>query len=80
VGSRGEAPRLLDKEMVMTAPALPSDLLNLDRYPLDQPESAACLALVARSQADLAAFPHRRDHNIYFRKEIPGLNIQPTTR
>ncbi len=79
------------------------DILDLDRYPLDQPGSPGWTALVDRCQADLArdgmfnleglmrpgavrrsvsetapvfdasAFTHKRAHNIYFRKEIPGL-------
>mgnify|MGYP001764957487 CR=1 FL=1 len=78
-------------------------ILDLDRYPLDQPDSPAYAALVAQAQADLAAdgmfnlpgfmrpealaqsvaaltprfdgesFTHARKHNIYFRKDIPGL-------
>jgi len=78
-------------------------LIDLDRYPIDQPNSAAWQALVARAKADLArdgmfnldgfmrpaalnadvallaprfateAFVHARRHNIYFRKEVPGL-------
>lgn len=80
-----------------------SDILDLDRYPLDQPDSAAYRLLVARCRADLAAngmfnleglirserlvsavaelkpviatkaFTHKREHNIYFLKEVPGL-------
>ena len=79
------------------------DLLDLDRYPLHQPGSAAWVALVAQAKAELAAqgmfnlpgflkpaaqqasvaelsprfaadaFTHARKHNIYFRKEVPGL-------
>ncbi len=79
------------------------DILDLDRYPLDRPDSAGTRALVARCQAGLAAdgmfnldgflkpgaltravaevkpvldsasFTHRRSHNIYFRKDLPGL-------
>lgn len=79
------------------------DILDLDRYPLDRPGTAAWDALVTRCRADLArdgmfnlegfvkpqalaqaiseigpvmetlSFTHRRRHNIYFRKEIPGL-------
>ena len=78
------------------------DIIDLDAYPLDQPESQAYQALVARCRRaldrdgmfDLAgflrpkalaavlaevaaqqdqAFTHARDHNIYFRKEIPDL-------
>ena len=79
------------------------DILDLDRYPLDQPGSAAWFDLVARSKAELAkegmfnleglmrpqatskamdevapimerlSFLHKRTHNIYFRKEVPGL-------
>lgn len=79
------------------------DILDLDRYPLDKPGSAAWQELVTRCRADLASagmynlegfvrpealeralreigpvmdtlsFTHRRQHNIYFRKEIPEL-------
>jgi hypothetical protein len=79
------------------------NLLNLDRYPLDRPGTAAWQALVDKCRADLArdgmynleglvkpaalekaiaeirpvidtlSFTHRRSHNIYFRKDIPGL-------
>ena len=79
------------------------NLLDLDRYPLDRPGTAAWQALVDKCRADLArdgmynleglvrpealdkaiaelrpvfdtlSFTHRRSHNIYFRKEIPGL-------
>ncbi|MCW3784557.1 HalD/BesD family halogenase [Defluviimonas salinarum] len=79
------------------------DIIDLDRYPLDRPESPEWQALVARARADLArdgmfnfegflkpeaigaavsalvprfdgeSFTHARKHNIYFRKEIPGL-------
>ncbi len=79
------------------------DLVDLEAYPLDQPDSAGWHTLVARCRDDLArdgmfnlpgfvraealagavgdlgpafetdAFTHRRRHNIYFRKEIPGL-------
>lgn len=78
-------------------------ILDLDRYPLHRPGSAAWDALVAQARADLAAtgmfnlpglvlpqalaravaeiapvmdtlsFTHRRRHNIYFRREVPGL-------
>lgn len=77
--------------------------LDLDRYPLDQPNGPAYAALVAKAKADLAtdgmynlpgfmlpaalnqtvsalsprfdsdSFTHARKHNIYFRKDIPGL-------
>ena len=80
------------------------DILDLDRFPLDRPGSAAWLDLVARCKADLAddgmfnleglmrpeaiakamgevapimerlSFLHKRHHNIYFRKEVPGLS------
>jgi len=80
-----------------------TEILDLDRYPLDQPGSAGLAALVAQARADLAeegmfslagflrpealndavarlaprfdteAFSHARSHNIYFRKEVPGL-------
>lgn len=79
------------------------NILNLDRYPLDRPGSAAWHDLVARCKADLAtegmfnleglmhpeaiakamaevspimerlSFLHKRHHNIYFRKDVPGL-------
>jgi hypothetical protein len=79
------------------------DILDLDRYPLDQPGSPKWLALVDRCKADLArdgmynleglmrpdavrhavtevtpvldtsAFSHKRSHNVYFRKSVPGL-------
>ena len=78
-------------------------LIDMDRYPLSQPNSAAWQALVDQCRADLAAdgmfnlpgflrpqalaqavreltpklaaeaFTHARRHNIYFRKEVPGL-------
>lgn len=78
-------------------------ILDLDRYPLDRPDSPEYAAMVARARADLArdgmfnlpgfmrpsgliptvdaliprfeseSFTHARKHNIYFRKEIPGL-------
>lgn len=81
-----------------------SDVIDLNRYPLDQPRSEAYEALVARCKNDLRAkgmfnldglvradglaravaelkpaidskaFVHRRDHNIYFKKEVPGLS------
>ncbi|OYX43693.1 MAG: 2OG-Fe(II) oxygenase [Rhodobacterales bacterium 32-67-9] len=80
-----------------------SDIIDLDRYPLDRPESADWTALVASARADLArdgmfnlpdfvrpqaikaaaaalmprfdaeSFRHARSHNIYFRKEVPGI-------
>lgn len=79
------------------------DILDLDRYPLNQPGSPRWLDLVADCQAELArngmfnlegllrpeaitnameqvapimerlSFLHKRHHNIYFRKEVPGL-------
>lgn len=79
------------------------NILDLDRYPLDKPGTAAWLDLVARCKADLArdgmfnlagflrpeailramddvspvmerlSFVHKRAHNIYFKKEVPGL-------
>jgi len=79
------------------------DIIALDRYPLDRPDSARYAALVAQARADLAAdgmynlpdflrpaaigatvaaltprfateaHVHARRHNIYFRKDIPGL-------
>jgi 2OG-Fe(II) oxygenase superfamily len=79
------------------------DILDLDRFPLGKPGSAAWLALVEQCRADLASngmfnlegfvlpaalekavaemkpvidtlsFTHKRRHNIYFKKEIPGL-------
>jgi len=81
------------------------DLIDLDLYPLDRPDSPEWLALVDRCKADLArdgmfnlpgflrpaalaqavgelkpklaaeAFTHARMHNIYFRKDIPGLAV-----
>ena len=80
-----------------------SDILDLDRYPLDAPSSGSYETLVARCQGDLSrkgmfnleglirteclaravaelkpvieskAFVHKREHNIYFKKEVPGL-------
>ena len=79
------------------------DIIDLDRYPLDRPESAGYAALLAQAKADLAkdgmfnlpgflrpaptekavatlaprfeadSFTHARSHNIYFRKDLPGL-------
>jgi len=79
------------------------EFLDLDRFPLNRPESAEWRALVDLCRADLArdgmfnlvgflrpeavaraaaelapvfetgAFTHRRRHNIYFRKDLPGL-------
>ena len=79
------------------------DILDLDRYPLDRPDSPEWRALVERARADLArdgmfnlegflkpsagkvaigelaprfasdSFTHARRHNIYFRKDVPGL-------
>jgi hypothetical protein len=79
------------------------NILDLDRYPLDQPGSPGWIALVDRCKADLArngmfnleglmrpgavrqsvnevapvldtdAFTHKRSHNIYFKKDVPGL-------
>lgn len=79
------------------------DILDLTRYPLDQPGTAPWRDLVARCRADLVrdgmfnlpdllrpaaisramaevgpimehlSFLHKRHHNIYFRKEVPGL-------
>jgi len=79
------------------------DIIDLDRYPLNQPDSAAYAVLLAQAQADLAkdgmfnlpgflrpaaivgavgtlaprfeadSFTHARSHNIYFRKDLPGL-------
>jgi len=79
------------------------DILDLDRFPLDQPGSPEWQGLVDRCRTDLAkagmfnlegfvrpaaieralseikpvmetlSFTHRRSHNIYFKKEIPGL-------
>ena len=78
-------------------------ILDLDRYPMDQPGIAAWQAMVDRCKADLVrdgmfnlegflrpgaiakamgeiapvmerlSFLHKRSHNIYFRKEVPGL-------
>jgi bacterioferritin (cytochrome b1) len=80
------------------------DILDLDRYPVDQPGTPAYDALVAACKAELAAegmfslhdfmhadvaakvveqtaqdmatksFHHAREHNIYFLKNIPGLD------
>ena len=80
------------------------DLLNLEQYPLDQPESEAYGKLVEHCQSELASegmfnleglvkpevlaktvselspkmasesFTHQRSHNIYFKKQVPGLN------
>ncbi len=88
---------LTPKETVMR------DLVDLERYPLDRPDSPEWAQLVTRAKADLAregmfnlegflrpraiaadverlaprfatdAFTHARRHNIYFRKDIPGL-------
>jgi hypothetical protein len=79
------------------------DILDLARYPLDQPGSLDWIALVDRCKADLArdgmfnieglmrpeavarsvgevtpvldasAFTHKRAHNVYFKKSVPGL-------
>lgn len=79
------------------------DLLDLERFPLDRPDSPAAQALVQRCRAELAAeglfnlegfvrpaavaacatalqprldqdsFTHRRRHNVYFRRAVPGL-------
>ena len=79
------------------------DILDLDRYPLDQPGSSRWLDLVSQCRADLVrtgmfnlvglmkpeavaramneirpvmetlSFVHKRSHNIYFKKEVPGL-------
>jgi hypothetical protein len=78
-------------------------IIDLDRYPLDQPGSPALQAVIDRARADLArdgmfdlpgflrpavreevvaalaprfateSHRHARLHNIYFRKEVPGL-------
>jgi hypothetical protein len=80
------------------------DYLDLETFPLDQPESDAYLVLVARCKDELASggmfnldgflkpdaaqdeadlhkpamakcsFNHAREHNIYFKKEVPGLS------
>ncbi|MBE1284080.1 MAG: 2OG-Fe(II) oxygenase [Rhodobacteraceae bacterium] len=80
------------------------DILDLDRYPLDKPDTPDWHALVERCRADLEregmfnldglmladvaaeaandlsprfqseSFRHERDHNIYFKNEIPGLS------
>lgn len=80
-----------------------SDVIDLDRYPLDQSGSEAYAALIARCKDDLRkkgmfnleglvrpacftravtelkpvldskSFVHKREHNIYFKKEMPGL-------
>lgn len=79
------------------------NILNLDRYPLDRPNSAEWLALVENCKEELSreglfnlpgflnetavsnavgelkpvldvnSFTHARRHNIYFKKEIDGL-------
>jgi len=79
------------------------DIIDTDRYPIDQPDSAEFRELCAQCQADLDthglfnlpgflrpeaiertldwvkpviardAFVHKRAHNIYFKKEMPGL-------
>ncbi|WP_146344646.1 HalD/BesD family halogenase [Phaeobacter marinintestinus] len=79
------------------------DILDLERYPLDRPDTPEWQALVTSCRADLDAggmfsldglmdpdvaadmavglqaafatesFRHQRDHNIYFRKSVPGL-------
>ncbi|MCP5075061.1 MAG: 2OG-Fe(II) oxygenase [Rhodobacteraceae bacterium] len=79
------------------------EIIDLDRYPLDRPESAGWQALVDRCKDELArnglfnlvgfmrpealkstlgqmkpvlaeqAFTHARKHNIYFKKDLPGL-------
>ena len=81
-------------------------LIDLERYPLDRPETPAWQDLVERAKSDLAtngmfnlegflrpgvadrlarelhpelgtnAFDHRRQHNVYFRKSIDG--VDPT--
>ncbi len=80
------------------------DILDLDRFPIDQPGSQAYDALVESCQAEMdaegmfslhgfmrpeiaqkvaddvaddmasIAFHHARKHNVYFKKEIPGLD------
>lgn len=80
------------------------DIIDLDRYPLDQPQSTAWSALVGDCRATLAkegllnltgfvraaavaravaelepvlaagSFTHARHHNIYFRKDVDGLD------
>lgn len=80
-----------------------SDVIDLNRYPLDRPASEAYAVLIARCKDDLRrkgmfnleglvrpsclaravaelkpaldskAFVHKRDHNIYFKKEVPDL-------
>jgi 2OG-Fe(II) oxygenase superfamily len=79
------------------------DLIDLDRYPLQEPGSPEWQSLVRRCRDDLAqsgmfnlegflkpaavqramaeiepvmetlSFVHRRAHNVYFRKEVPGV-------
>ncbi len=81
-----------------------SDVLDLERYPLDRSGSEPYAALIARCKDDLhrkgmfnldglvrsacltravaelkpvldsKSFVHRREHNIYFKKEVPGLS------
>ena len=80
------------------------NILDLNRYPLDQPGTPGWITLVDLCKADLArdgmfnleglmrpgavrqsvgevtpvldssAFTHKRSHNIYFKKEIPGIS------
>jgi hypothetical protein len=79
-------------------------IIDLDRYPLDRPESPEWRNLVASAKTELAkngmfnlegflkpaaaqadtahltprfateAFTHARKHNIYFRKDVPGID------
>jgi hypothetical protein len=79
------------------------DIIDLDRYPLNQPGSDAWNSLVWRCRAELRSegmcnlvglvkadavaqavdevkpvidtlsFTHKRQHNIYFKREVPGL-------
>ncbi|MFM2356339.1 MAG: hypothetical protein RLZZ528_2075 [Pseudomonadota bacterium] len=79
------------------------DIIDLDAYPLDRPDTQASQALVNRCRRaldrdgmfdlagfirpkallqaldevrarDNAGFTHAREHNIYFRKEVPGIS------
>lgn len=82
-----------------------SEILDLETYPLDQPDSAEYQVLVDRCRTELAAngmfnligfmqpqaiddtlaqaipklkteaFTHQREHNIYFKKNVPDLPI-----
>jgi len=56
------------------------DILDLDRYPLMfnlegfvREEATARAVAEIRPVMDTFSFTHRRAHNVYFRKEVPGL-------